>query len=282
MYDCRFVSTGGSVFKFGYDNGTIFDLDPLSELDVDISTSQGFLQNGEIIEAETVGGVSREIRGVFVDYTKTYLARNMISVFSPGVHGTLYFNDEYYCECVVQKTPSILLSNHKRTFSLMLYSPYPYWYKVGSSTAEIGGYVGAFEFPVCYDSHVYGVKNSEVYVNCYNSGGISTWYEVTFTSESSDISNYGIKNIYTDEYLKINDTLSYGEETKVYRDEGKLRVEKTVDGETTDILSLLDEGSTLFTMAPGDNVIEHFADDSTEDLVTTFTLNPAYVGVVAT
>ena len=281
MYNCKFVSSSGNTFNFGYTYGTLFDVDPLSELDVDITTSQGFLQNGDIVEAETVSGVSREIKGVFVDYSKVYLAKNMLDVFAPGAHGNLYFNSEYYCECIVQKTPAIELNGRKRTFSLMLFCPQPYWYKVGGSTTEIGGYVGAFELPVCYDSHTYGEKNSEVYVNCYNSGGISTWYEVTFKTESGDLNNYGIENIYTGDILKINDTLSYGEETKVYRDEGKLRVVKTVDGESTDILALLDDESTLFTMSPGDNVIEHFADEGTDDLVTTFTLNPAYVGVVA-
>ena len=171
MYNCTFVSTTGTTFYFGYEYGTIFDLTPLSEVEVELSTSQGFMQTGTTIEAETVTGISREITGVFIDYTDTELVQTMLDTFAPGVHGILYFNDTYYCECAVQKAPDVLLSKKKRTFSLMLYCPYPYWLESGDSTFAIGGYTAAFEFPVCYDSHQFGITNNSTYVNCKNTGG---------------------------------------------------------------------------------------------------------------
>lgn len=281
MYNCTFISTSGEKFYFGYDYGTIFDLDPLGELEVELSTSQGFMQTGNTVEAEVVNGVSRTITGVFIDYTDSDLAQAMNDMFAPGVHGVLYFNSNYYCECVVQKSPAILLSNRKRTFSLMLYCPYPYWLEADSSQSQAGGYTAAFQFPVCYDSHQYGIANADL-VNCYNSGAIATFYDVVFTTEAADVTNYGIRNIYTDEILKLDDTLSYGESVHVYREEGRLKVEKTVDGETSSVFSLLDEDSTLFKLESGDNYIEHFADSNSDDLDTLITIYPAHAGVIAT
>lgn len=280
MYECRFVTTDGDTFYFGYDYGTIFDVTPLSELDVEVSTSQGFQQVGTIVESETVGGVSREIKGVFLNWQNTSLIQSMLQIFTPGTHGKLYFNDEAYCDAVVQKTPALTLKNRKRTFDLLLYCAYPYWVDTESITSDIGGYTAAFEFPVCYDEHTFGIKNEDQYAVITNTGMVEVPCSVTFTA-SADVVNYGIENVYTGDFLKIDDTLESGQKVNVYWDEGRLKIEKTADGVTTNIFSLLDEDSTLFYLDVGDNVIKQFADDGNANLIVHITINPAHVGVIA-
>ena len=106
-----------------------------------------------------------------------------------------------------------------------------------------------------------------------------------FATKADDFSDYGIRNMYTDEYLIINGSLAYGETTRVYRSEGKLYVEKTyANGATESIFSELDEGSTLFTMQPGNNYISHTVaeEEYADQLLTRITIYPAHVGVVAT
>lgn len=280
MYNSRFVADNGNTFYFGFYYGTIFDIDPLSELDVDVSTAQGFQQTGATVNSESVGGVSREIRGVFVDASNVTLAQQLLDTFSPGTHGKLYYNNDYYCECVVEKTPAMTLNNRKRTFDLMLYCPYPYWLSSDTSTYTIGGYIEAFELPVCYDSHVFGIANGSVMTDVYNAGAVERPISVKFRCLTS-VSNYGIENVETDEILKIDDTLQIGETVDVYWEDGKLKVEKTVDGVTTDIFSLLDEESALFSVASGSNIYKQFADDSTDQLIVTVTMCPAIVGIAA-
>lgn len=280
MYNASFVTSDNKTFKFGYEEGTIFDIDPLSEIDVDVSTSQGFQQTGVTVEAETVSGVSREIKGVFTDSTDTALALSMINIFTPGTHGKLYFNDEYYCDCVVQKTPLLALKNRKRTFDLMLFCSYPYWIYTTETSWEIGGYTACFELPVCYDEHIFGIKNSDAITDCYNEGSVERPIDITFTSRVS-AENYGVENTDTGEYLQFDDTLESGEKTHVYWDEGRLKVEKTIDGETENAMSILNEGSTLFTIYPGNNNLKQYADTNDDQLTIIVTLSPATTGVIA-
>lgn len=279
MYNCTFETTDGNTFQFGYEYGTLFDLDPISELDVDISTSQGFQQIGTTIEAETVGGVSREIKGVFLDYTNTTLAYEMLTVFTPGTHGKLYFNDTLYCDCAVQKTPAISLVNRKRSFSLMLYCAYPYWVDSEETSYSIGGYTKSFSFPVCYDEHSFGEVNGDLYISCENSGMVEIPYKVVFTS-ATVAEGYGIENVGTGDMIKLNDTLVSGETVTIYREEGKLKIEKEADGETEDIFSTLDEDSTFFSIPVGTSTLAKFADSGSSGLSVELYIQPAYTGVV--
>lgn len=282
MYSSKFVTTKGRKFDFGLSSGTIFDIVPLSELDVDIETSQGYDQIGETVDSEAVEGVSREITGVFVDGTDVELAQDMLDIFAPGTHGKLYYNDTYYCDCVVEKAPEMTLSNRKRTFSLMLFCPYPYWLTAESSTFQIGGYTAAFEFPVCYDSHTYGIANDSLFTNVNNTGSIPVTMAFKFTC-LTEISNYGVFNVETDEMLKLDDTLAVDEEVNVYWEDGRLKVEKTTsDGDVENIFYELDEDSTLFTAASGYNILKQFADDDKADQVICYiTINTAKAGIAA-
>ena len=88
--------------------------------------------------------------------------------------------------------------------------------------------------------------------------------------------NYGIVNAYTFEYLKILDTLEIGEEVNVYRDNGVLRVEKTIGNNTTSIFSKLDEDSTLLYMPIGENPINATADSGLDSLITLISFNNSF------
>ena len=62
MYNAMFIKSNGDVFNFGLEYSTIFDILPLSELDVQIGTNQGFQQIGETIQTRGMKGVSRTIK----------------------------------------------------------------------------------------------------------------------------------------------------------------------------------------------------------------------------
>ena len=72
--------------------------------------------------------------------------------------GTLYFSDHYFTRFVLQKTPYFSSYTPQPRCSLMLYSEKPFWYDLNAVSSVLGGYEKAFRFPVCYDSHIYGIK----------------------------------------------------------------------------------------------------------------------------
>ena len=82
-------------------------------------------------------------------------------------------------------------------------------------------------------------------------------------------------NAVTFEYIKIFDNLNIGDETVVYRKNGRLIVEK--NGE--DIFSLLDEDSNLFSVNAGDNPLKATADSGDENLIVSVSFFEPYSGV---
>lgn len=277
MYKARFVSESGT-FYFDLDHGVVFDISPIDEIDVDIASSQGFGQIGSTVVSRSVAGLSRTIKGKVIGNARQ-IKKELLRVFTPFSTGRLYFNDRYACECVVQKTPAIGAKDSWVAFALMLYCPSPFWQLASPQSYLLGGYTPAFSFPVRYDSHVFGIRQENAFVNCLNPGTVRSSFEVIFGTAAGDVTDYGIINIYTGEELKIRDTLSAGQTVRVYREDGRLRVEKTVDGEKTNIFAALDEDSTLFWMNAGDNVIRMTAGEGADQLTASISFYAEYAGV---
>ena len=120
MYEARFETEDGRSFRFGYPYGSVFSIDPLSELDVVLSTSQGFQQVGVTVESADVGGLSRTIAGRLLGLSKDQ-RRRMLEVFTPYTSGPLWFNDRYYCRAWVQKTPAFGELKYDTEFTLLLF-----------------------------------------------------------------------------------------------------------------------------------------------------------------
>lgn len=274
MYNARFLSDNGRKFRFGYEYGNIFDIDPLSGIPADISTSQGFQQAGETVENASTGGIERQIAGKLIRSVNEQ-KHDMLKAFAPGAFGTLYFNERYWCRCVVKQSPQFGEGKNKETFVLTLFCPNSYWQGVEGKSYILGGYAPAFHFPVNYSTpYRFGTKNPTAFINCVNDGAVSVDFTARFTADAP-VENYGIMNAVTFEYIKIFDNLNIGDETVVYRKNGRLIVEK--NGE--DIFSLLDEDSNLFYLAAGDNPLKATADNGDENLIVSVSFFDPYAGV---
>ena len=156
MYEAVFENENGTSFAFGVNSGSVFDIDPLSGLDVTISASQGFAQVGETVTGMSVKGVKRKISGAIFDKKNdAAIARRMQRVMSTMAKGKLYVGDRY-CEAVIQKTPEFVREKGGRlTFALQIYCPEPYWKDRKTTSKQMGGYIPAFHFPVNY-AHAHG------------------------------------------------------------------------------------------------------------------------------
>ena len=277
MYNAKFVKSNGDVFSFGLEYGTIFDISPLSELDVQIGTNQGFQQIGDTIQTRGMKGVTRTIRGRIIGEANS-LKRRMLTVFSPFASGKLYFDGKYYCNAVVKKTPAISVSDRDAEFSMMLYCPSPYWYAAQQSSYSIGRIIPAFHFPTAYTTHKFGTKNPSAFTNVYNPGEDTDDFELEF-SATGDVTTFGVIDINTQEFIEITAELTAGKVVRMYRDSGRLRVEMLSGGVATDIFGLLKYDSNLFTIRSGDNVWKMYAGAGIDSLSVEATFNAAYPGV---
>lgn len=277
MYNAKIVTDAGKTVWLGYSHGILFDISPLSGADVDIATSQGFQQIGETVEGQSVGGIRRTIRGTALN---TAAARNLISALPVFTKGKLYFGEKHFCNIFLQKTPAISYQKDgKMPFTMQVYCDTPFWKEDALKNYLVNGYEPAFSFPVNYGSHVFGIRAQGGFTNCINSGDVKTPFVCEFLTDQ-EIENYGIINVKTLAELRFNDTLLPGEVVKVYQENGRVMAIKTVDGVSSSVLGLISDDSTLFDLAPGDNVFKVVADNNAERLQASISYRPTFMGVL--
>lgn len=278
MYNARIITDSGNTVSFGYEYGILFDISPLSGADVDVNTSQGFQQIGTTVESLGVSGISRTIKGTFInkslDEAKSMLAN--LPVFAQGV---LWWNDEYYCNIVVSKTPTIARKKGRTTFTMMVYCNTPFWYDAASNRYAMGTVEKRFRFPTSFDEHIFGERNASAFVDCFNYGSVKTAPTITFTANST-VRNFGLVNANTLEYIKVNTSLSAGEIVTIYRKNSRLYVEKDDGNTVTDIFEYLDEYSDLYWIYSGSNVLRMTAEENEAGLQCVVSFENAYMGVV--
>ena len=284
MYNAKIVTDNGDTFNFGYEYGILFDIDPLNGIDVNISKSQGFQQIGETVESQSVIGISRTIKGVIFDNLNQNI-KNMLSILTMFTAGKLYFNDTHFCDIYISKTPSISKPmNKKVNFTMMIYCPIPYWLDVNIRGYVLGGWTPEFSFPVTYNNsgsgnpHIFGIHDSNVFINCYNPGDVKQPLSIEFTTHSES-TTYGIVNVNTMESILIQDTLSIGETVFIKNMNGKLSVIKKSAEVITNIFYKLRESSTLFWAVPGDNIFKIVAFSGRDQIKASVSFYPGYVGV---
>ena len=176
----KLVTDAGAVLHLGWDYDAPYNLDPLNGVDVDIQTAQGINQTGTTVERQSVAGVSRTLSVVFWGSRALDAARNFARKLPYYTTGTMYFGDAYFTRFVVQKTPYFSGYTEPRC-ELMLYSPKPYWYGLTATARVLGGYQPAFTFPVCYDSHTYGIRQDGEAAVLRNPGSLPVPFTATLT-----------------------------------------------------------------------------------------------------
>ena len=279
MYSVVFEGDSGSTYLFGADGNTVFDMDFGNGVSVNIGASQGFSQVGETVESMTVGGRPISVKGtVFGDVygKKTSMRR----IFAPFTWGRLVFDGKYYTRVCVKESPTFSPVKNDGRFTMQFFAPFPFFFFTDQSSVLIGGVEPMFSFPVNYgETHTFGTRSTNKYSNIYNDGDVSVPLQLYIESFGQSV-NPRITNLNTMEYLQINGTLTAGDSINIYRDENNvLRAELTSDGRTEDVLSWIDDGSDLFMLHVGDNLISYDDDDGGSSLSVRFSYSPAVVAI---
>lgn len=279
MYSVIFESDNGLKYLFGKDGNTVFDMDLGNGVSVDVGTSQGFSQVGETVESMTVGGRTITVHGTVFGDVQTR-KRLMRKAFAPFVWGRLIFDDTHYIRVCVKDTPTFSPVRDDGRFTMLLYAPFPFFFSVDESNYNIGGIDPMFMFPVNYSiPHKFGERGAGRYTNVYNGGDIPVPFRAYIETFGTS-TNPRIVNLDTQEYLKLNGTLSVGDVVNIYRDQNNiLRAELNSGGEVVDVLSWVDDGSSLFQLKAGDNIIAFDDDEGGDSLTVKFTFSPAVVAV---
>lgn len=282
MYQVKFEKDNGEIFLLGTGNNIVFDIDGLSGIGVDLGTSQGFSQIGESVDTQSVGGKSLTVKGVIYRNLADGKKR-LIKAFAPFSSGKLIFDDKYYIYVYVKESPVVAPTKKGGAFMFRLFAPFPFFKEFAENTFYIGVISPAFMFPINYETpHYFGTKSNERYVNVVNNGDLKTSYRLDISTEATS-TDIVITNIETFEFLKLNGTLNAGERISIYRDNNnQLKAELYNGSVITDIISWIDEESTLYELAVGDNLILASDDNGGDNLTAQITFNSVVGGVYET
>ena len=275
MYEVIFEADNGKKFVFGKNGCAYFGMNIGAGVEVRLGTSQGFQQVGETVETQTVGGRPISVTGEL--YGDIPARKDALrNVCAPFTAGRLVLGGAYYIRVYVKAPPTFSAVKNNGLFTMQFYAPYPFYSAMEEKLVNIGEVVPQFRFPVNYGmAHCFGTRNAVGYANIINGGDVKVPFQLLLRSDG-ECPNATIKNVETLDYLKINGTLHAGETMEIYRDaDGVLRAELTAGGGVSDAISWIDEGSTLFDLEPGDNLIAAVDDNGGDNLTASFTYREA-------
>lgn len=171
-------------------------------------------------------------------------------------------------------------TNELVSFQIQLAMPLPYFEDINENRADFGNDIGNFFFDLELEEEgrELSVKNNSIVANIENLGDAETPLKVVFKAKST-VKNPSIYNVYSKEYIKINKTMSEGEEITVTTDIGNKRVESYLNGVTTNIFNDLDIHSSFMWLDIGDNVIRYDAEEMIEQLEVYIYYTNYYLGV---
>ena len=278
MFDAVFTAKDGQSFGFGYKAGVLYSIDPIGDLPVELERSQGYQQVGETVESRSISGVTRTITGRILR-NAVQCKQQLRDIFAPGVTGRLTVAGKYYCDAEVQRCPNISVSSLWPTFSFQLFCPNPYWHSVSQSSVTHFQVTPTFRLPVCYDSHQYGLRLGADHLKFYNSGLDTQEFTLTFSAQGT-VTNPGVRDIATGEYLRFVTEMQEGDRIRLWREEGRLRIEQTIDDTSYNAFELLDESSTLWTLRHGSRRWQRTADSGSDSLYLTLNYGAAYASLV--
>lgn len=279
MYSVKYKGDNGKEIVLGRDGGIVCDVNFGEGLTVNMSLAQGFKQIGESVQGKSVGGKTIKINGVIFNdvHTRKELIRD---VFAPFTAGYLIFENKYKIRVHVKSTPSFSTNKMDGRFMLQLFAADPFFYSLMEKSELVGEIEPKFSFPVNYaEPHMFGDISTKRDLLLNNTGNVPVFYSLELTSISGSL-NPVLTNLRTFEFLKINGSLDIGDKVKVYRNEdGILRAELIHDGDTTDILSWIDEASTFYSLNAGENLVAINDEGGGLGLMARISFNPAVSAV---
>ena len=102
-------------------------------------------------------------------------------------------------------------------------------------------------------------------IDVYNKGAVSVGMELVFKATGT-MSNPTFINVSTQEYFKINKTLTAGEEIRINTNIGEKKIIGTLNGVSSNYFKYRDLDSTWLQLAVGDNLFRYDADTGLDSL----------------
>lgn len=131
---------------------------------------------------------------------------------------------------------------------------------------------GMFHFPLIINNTeqnppqiVFGLREPSLIINVYNSGAVRTGMKITFKATGT-LKNPSLVNIVTQEFFKINKTMTSGETITIDTIIGEKKVIGVFDGREQNYFKYRDLDSEWLQLEVGDNLFRYDADENMDAL----------------
>ena len=148
-------------------------------------------------------------------------------------------------------------------------------------TALIASIIPKFRFPLVIPQNngiLMGLREPSLLATLNNGGDIDTGLLITFSCTST-VTNPSLLNVDTREFIKINKTMSAGEQIIVSTGSGEKYIKGIVSGEVSNYFKYMDFDSTWLQLHTGENILKYDADDNVDGLEVLISFLPKYLEV---
>lgn len=163
---------------------------------------------------------------------------------------------------------------------ISLLCPQPYFEALNEILVDISFIEYALTFPLTLNaagSQLGTVHPSEA-INIFNAGDLAIGMKIRYTANGTVV-NPKLINTQTLEFIELETTMNAGDILVINTEVGKKRIERTRNGETTNLFNSLKLGSRFLQLEEGDNVLYASSISGSNSLFTEITYRPKYSGV---
>lgn len=271
------------------------DVTGLSDVDNEIYSTSGINQAGGTYLGYHIASRDIEIVGHINEMDKAIVReyRHQLNhALNPAYACTLVYQHDSFkrqIKCKVNSAPHFKMSGIFLEFTVDLLCLNPYWMDEAETYTQIATWIGGMEFDTVNGLQItnsaddpqweVGYRLPNLITNIENSGDATTGLTIVFAAQGS-VSNPGLIDAKTQEYIQVNMDMLAGEEITIKTGYGEKSVTfKNQAGVVSDVFRYLDISSTYLQLAIGDNPYRYYAAAGEDNLNVTIKHSNLYLGV---
>lgn len=250
---------------------------------IDISEASTINQVGATVSGRTIESKDIDITGDFIDSFSN--RRKILDIIIPGSGQWRMIDDniDVYLDVEIKQTPDIMPQDKTyKIFDFSIHAAYPYWKSSSVINIPFTELISKFRLPRQF-SNIVKWKISEKKIKqiqtIVNEGSIESGFIVKFQADT-EVQSPELLNVNTQEHIRFTGFTMQPDDVIIvstYENEKYVRLIR--DGEETNIFNDMDDDSTFFKLAKGDNTLRYGASSNEANLLTTITFNTTYAGV---
>ena len=248
-----------------------------------VNTFQASEQDGAFFISSTVDMRNITLEGTVVAETpdEAYAQRRrLLRIFTPKQQGLFRYRGRQI-PCVVEEA-ALTAGSRERSpnFFISLLCPSPFFEALEEVREELAAWESKFFFALEIPAAgiEFGVRQPSQIITVDNIGDVACGCHIIFKALGS-VQNPELRNVDTGEYIRVNKTMTAGEELHAYTHFAGKKLVDIVGQTETNAFYLLDTGSTFLQLAAGRNILRYNATANMDLLECTVLYRPKFLGV---